>query len=115
MKGITKNRISEVSKIKTELLRELSIPEDALPGSLTIGKTRCGKKGCHCSESGGGHAAWSFTYMKDGRKQVHRIPTDLAEYVQEKIRKGKHFKEGINQIFLANADLLLLRKKRQKN
>ena len=106
-------KVSEVSRLRALLLRRLSIPEDALPGSLSMTTLRCGKERCHCKE-GEKHPAWSLTYMVDGKKRVQHIPADLVEYVQEKVSRGKEFKEIVNQIFVANADLLILRRKQQK-
>jgi len=76
---------------------------------------RCGKQQCHCmSDEGKKHAAWSLTYMSEGKKVVRHIPGDLVDYVQEKVAKSKEFRETLNQILVANADLLLLRRKQEK-
>src|SRR3990167_6466627 len=49
---------------KFALLRNLAIPEEALPGSLALTHRRCGKPTCHCAK-GKGHPAWSLTFMQD--------------------------------------------------
>jgi len=76
---------------------------------------RCGKQSCHCMKEGQRHTAWELTYMSEGKKEVRHIPADLVDYVQEKVAKGKEFREVLNQVFVANADLLILRKKQQKS
>jgi hypothetical protein len=52
--------------------------------------------------------------MVDGKKFVRHIPTDLVEYVQSKVEAGKAFKENVNRVFVANAELLVLERKDRK-
>ena len=33
---------------KFALIRQFQLPEDLLPGSLSVSYTRCGKPTCHC-------------------------------------------------------------------
>jgi hypothetical protein len=107
--------LSEVNRLRVTLLRKLSLPEDALPGSLSVTTLKCGKQQCHCmNDQGEKHSAWALTYMSDGKKVVRHIPTDLVDYVQEKVAKGKEFRKTLNQVLVANADLLLLRRKKEK-
>ena len=107
--------IHELSDRRMTLLRRLSVPKDALPGSLSMTNLKCGKPQCHCmSEQGKRHPAWSLTYMSDGKKVVRHIPAELVDYVQEKVAEGKDFRETLNQVLIANADLLLLRRKIEK-
>lgn len=107
--------ILAVRRLRASLLKRLSIPADALPGSLSKTTLRCGKQQCHCmSDQGQKHTAWALTYMTDGKKVVRHIPVDLVDYVQEKVTKGKEFREALNQVLVANADLLLLRRKEKK-
>ena len=42
---------------KFALLRQFPLPQDLLPGSLSVSHTSCGKPTCHCAK-GEGHAAW---------------------------------------------------------
>src|SRR3989304_2247924 len=69
---------------KFERLRGLTIPADALPGSLAETHRRCGKATCHCAQ-GVGHPVWSLTFMVQGKKHVERIP---AAWVAEGRRRG---------------------------
>jgi hypothetical protein len=108
-------REPDVSRLRASLLRRLSIPEDALPGSLSMTTLKCGKESCRCmGETGHRHKSWALTYMSDGKKVVRHIPADLVDYVQQKVTKGKEFRKDLNQVFVANADLLILRRKQQK-
>jgi len=63
---------------KFALLRQFPLPEDLLPGSLSVSHTRCGQPTCHCAK-GEGHTAWSLTFMADGKKRVERIPKDWVD------------------------------------
>lgn len=94
-----------LQKRKEQLLRVVKLPSDALPGSLSSSRFRCGKKNCHCRKSEG-HQKWALTYMQQGKKRVKHIPADLVEYVRQRVEKGKRFKEKVNEIFGANAELL---------
>jgi len=99
---------------KYELVRELGIPEDLLPGSLALTHRRCGKPNCHCA-SGKGHPMWSLTFMVDGKKRVERIPNEWVEEVQALVDAGREFKNAVAEVFAANAQLLALyRKERRK-
>ena len=107
--------VSEVSQFRATLLRKLSLPKDALPGSVSMTRLKCGKQRCQCmSEQGEKHTAWALTYMSAGKKVVRHIPADLVDLVQEKVAKGKKFRVTLNQVLVANADLLLLRRKKEK-
>lgn len=103
-----------VQKKKNFQLKELKVPKEALPGSIALTHRKCGTKTCHCAQ-GKGHPLWLLTYMAAGKKKVERIPEEWVEYVQQQVEQGKRFKEGVNRIFLANAELLvLLRKQKQR-
>lgn len=111
-----KQRSKVIEKLlgqKQRLLGKLKVPADALPGSLSVSRFRCGKKNCHCS-SDEGHENWTLTYMSEGKKKVKHIPSDLVEEVRHQVEQGKTFKDAINQIFAANAELLVLLRKREQ-
>lgn len=52
--------------------------------------------------------------MSEGVKKVKHIPADLVDQVSHQVEQGKSFKEAINQIFAANAELLVLLRKRKQ-
>jgi hypothetical protein len=52
--------------------------------------------------------------MRQGTKRVKHIPMDLVELVREKVEQGKRFNEEVNEIFGANAELLVLLRKDRK-
>ena len=75
---------------KFALIRQFQLPEDLLPGSLSVSLTRCGKPTCHCAK-GEGHAAWSLTFMAAGKKRVERIPKDWVDDVRRRVEAGRAF------------------------
>jgi len=95
------------------LLRRLAIPADALPGSLSLSYTRCGKPTCHCAD-GQGHPAWSFTFMVKGKKRVERIPAEWAEAVRQRVEAGREFQDAVREVLAANAQLLILARKQRR-
>jgi hypothetical protein len=97
---------------KFALIRQFQLPEDLLPGSLTVSYTRCGKPTCHCVK-GERHAAWSLTFMAEGKKRVERIPKDWVEDVRRRVEAGRAFQDALREVLTANAELLVLRRKQQ--
>ena len=97
---------------KFALLRKLEVPEDGLPGSLSLTHRRCGKPYCHCAE-GQGHPQWQLTYMERGKKRLERIPAEWVPDIRERVDRARAFREGVGEVFLANAELLTLEKKQR--
>jgi hypothetical protein len=97
---------------KFELIRKFHLPEDLLPGSLSLSHTRCGKPTCHCA-SGEGHPAWSLTFMVEGKKRVERIPKEWAEEVRRQVQAGREFQQALREVLTANAQLLVLWRKQK--
>ena len=97
---------------KRQFLARLSIPPDALPGSLALTHRRCGKPTCHCAR-GEGHPVWSLTFMVNGRKRVERIPDEWVELIRQQVESGRKFKEAVTELFIANAELLPLWRKQK--
>jgi hypothetical protein len=98
---------------KFELLRHLRIPEDGLPGSLSLTHLRCGKPTCHCAE-GPGHAVWSLTFMVQGKKRVQHIPKEWLEEVERRVAAGREFQDAVREVLAANAQLLVLARQQEK-
>ena len=98
---------SRLRQRKHALLRGLSVPPDALPGSLALAHHRCGKPTCRCAD-GEGHPAWSLTFMVDGKKRVEHIPEQWVEQIRPLVEQGREFKDAVTEVFAANAQLLAL-------
>ena len=92
---------------KFERLRGLTIPGEALPGSLAETHRRCGKASCHCAQ-GLGHPVWSLTFMVKGKKCVERIPDAWVAEVRRRVEAGRVFKAAGAEVLAANAQLLAL-------
>ena len=97
---------------KFALIRQYHLPEDLLPGSLSVSHTRCGKPTCHCT-SGEGHPAWSLTFMAGGKKRVERVPKDWVNDVRRQVDAGRAFQDAVREVLTANAELLVLWRKQQ--
>jgi uncharacterized protein DUF6788 len=98
---------------KFVLTKRYGIPEDLLPGSLSLTHSRCGRKSCHCATEPG-HAVWLLTFMAQGKKRVERIPQEWAEDVQRRVEAGREFKEAVAEVFAANAQLVALWRRQTK-
>jgi hypothetical protein len=96
-------------------LQALQIPPDALPGSLALSYTRCGKPTCHCAQGGTeqAHPGWQLTFMVGGRKRVERIPAAWADQVRRRVEAGRAFREAVAEVFVLNAELLVLERRQR--
>lgn len=103
---------SRLRQRKFELLRQFSIPDDLLPGSLVLSYTRCGKPSCRCAK-GKGHAAWSLVFMAGGKRRAQRIPKEWVEEVQKQVDAGRKFQDAVREVLAANAQLLVLARKQR--
>lgn len=98
---------------KFVLTKRFGIPEDLLPGSLSLTHSRCGKKTCHCAGEQG-HAVWLLTFMVQSKKRVERIPQEWVEDVRRRVEAGRAFKDAVAEVFAANAQLLALWRRQTK-
>jgi len=104
---------SRLRQRKFELIRRFHLPEDLLPGSLSLSHLRCGKLTCHCAE-GQGHPVWSFTFMVRGKKHTQHIPKDWVEDVRHRVEAGREFQEAVREVLAANAQLLVLARRQRR-
>ncbi len=104
---------SRLRQRKFELMRRFPIPDDLLPGSLSLSHLRCGKPTCHCAE-GEGHPVWSLTFMVKGRKHVQHIPKDWVKDVKQRVEAGRELQDAVREVLAANAQLLVLTRQQRK-
>ena len=104
---------SRLRQRKFELLRRFQIPQDALPGSLSLTRLRCGKSTCHCAQDLG-HPVWSLTFMVKGKKHVQHIPKPWVEEVRRRVAAGREFQDAVREVLAANAQLLVLARQQEK-
>src|SRR3989442_14259719 len=98
---------------KFALIRQFRLPDNLLPGSLSLTHTHCGKPTCHCAQ-GEGHPVWSLTFMVKGKKRVERIPLAWMKEVRQRVEAGREFQDAVREVLAANAHLLVLAPKRRK-
>lgn len=98
---------------KFQLAERFQLPDDLLPGSLSMTHSRCGKPGCHCAE-GDGHPVWHLTFMLKGKKRVEKVPQEWVEDVRRRVDAGREFKEALAEVCAANAQLLALWRQQTK-
>jgi len=104
---------SRLRQRKFELVRRFQLPDDLLPGSLSLSYLRCGKPTCHCAEDRG-HPVWSLTFMVRGKKHVQHIPKDWVEDVRRRVQDGREFQEAVREVLAANAQLLVLARRQRR-
>jgi hypothetical protein len=51
--------------------------------------------------------------MVQGKKRVENIPQAWAEAVRQRVDQGRQFKGALAELFVLNAELLVLDRKRQ--
>lgn len=108
--AISAARGPEASRLRRRarlLLARFHVPENALPGSLSLSHRRCGKPSCHCAK-GEGHPLWTLTFMAGGKKRVEAIPADWVELVRPHVEAGRRIKELAAELLAINAELLVL-------
>lgn len=98
---------------KYQLLRRFGLPDELLPGCLSLTHRRCGKPTCHCA-SGQGHPIWFLTFMSPGQRRVERIPKDWVEEVRRRVEAGREFQDAVREVLTANAELLVLWRKQRR-
>ena len=104
---------ARIRQRKFALMRRFRIPEDLLPGSLSLQYHRCGKPTCRCA-GGEGHPKWSLTFMAGGQKYVQYIPPHLVEQVRRQVEAGREYQEAVREVLAANAQLLVLERRQRR-
>ena len=94
------------------LMARHNIPDDLLPGSLSLSHQRCGKPNCRCTR-GEGHPVWCLTFMVEGKKRVLHIPRTLVEEVQRRVDAGREYQDAVREVLATNARLLELARKQR--
>ena len=104
---------SRLRRRARRLLARFRAPLDALPGSLSLSRRRCGKPSCHCAD-GDGNPLWTLTFMAGGKKRVETIPTDWLDTIRPRVQAGRRFKETAAELLLLNAELLVLARNQRR-
>ena len=96
------------------LLDRVELPPTALPGSLALSHSRCGKPSCHCAD-GKGHPVWSLTFMRKGKKHVQHIPKSWVEDVRRRVHAGHEWQDAVREVLAANAELFVLARQQERS
>ena len=114
MKEPRSPQTSRLRQRKFELVRRFHIPEDLLPGSLSLSHLRCGKPTCHCAQDQG-HPVWSLTFMVQGKKHVQHIPKSWVEDVRRRVHAGHEWQDAVREVLAANAELFVLARQQERS
>jgi hypothetical protein len=98
---------------KFELAERYNLPPDALGGTLSHSRRRCGKDNCHCA-SGEGHPVWTITFMAEGKRNVHYVPADLVDEVRTLVDIGRECKQEVKELLAINDQLYVLWRQQQR-
>lgn len=105
--------IRKLEARRKQLLADLRLPSEGLPGSLAQSRRRCGSAGCHCHQ-GEGHLSWALTFMVDRKKRVEHIPDELVSAVRRRVEQGNAYKNGVAELMAINAQILILERRARK-
>lgn len=105
--------IPKLEARRKQLLADLRLPSEGLPGSLAQSRRRCGSAGCHCHQ-GEGHLSWALTFMVDRKKRVEHIPDELVGAVRRRVEQGNAYKSGVAELMAINAQILILERRARK-
>jgi hypothetical protein len=96
---------SQLRRRKYELVRQFSLPENLVGGSLSHTHRRCGRANCHCA-SGKGHPQWSITFSRKGKRRVEGVPREWVEDLEAAVLKTQAYLEAIREVMAINLELL---------
>jgi hypothetical protein len=88
-------------------MARLHLPDDALPGSLSVSRRRCGKPSCHCAK-GDGHPFATLTFMLAGKKRVEAVTADWLDPIRPRVDAGRKLKAITAELLVVNAQLFVL-------
>jgi len=96
---------------KNRLLAELADCGNAIKGSLTRNRRRCGKPQCRCTQ-GKLHESLAITYKQERKSCLVHVPEHLQKQAKDAVKDYHKIKEIIEQISKINVDAF--RRKAQK-
>ncbi len=105
--------IGKLETRRKQLLEDLRLPTEGLPGSLGQSRRRCGSESCHCHQ-GEGHLSSALTFMVGGKKRVEHIPSELVKTVRRRVEQGNAYKSGVAELMAITAQLLILERRARR-
>jgi len=107
------DHIQALESRRKQILSDLCLPPQGLPGSLAQSRRRCGSPGCHCHR-GEPHLSWTLTFMVEGKKRVEHVPNELLDTIRTRVEEGNAYKSEVAELMAVNAQLLLLGRRERK-
>lgn len=98
---------------KFELAKRYNLPVDAMGGTLSHSRRRCGKPTCHCA-TGEGHPVWTLTFMVEGERNVHYVPAELVDEMRALVDLGRECKQEVGELLSINDQLYVLWRQQQR-
>jgi hypothetical protein len=96
---------SQLRRRKYELVRQFSLPENLVGGSLSHTHRRCGRTNCHCA-GGKGHPQWSITFSRKGKRRVECVPREWVEDLEAAVLQTQAYLEAVREVMAINLELL---------
>jgi hypothetical protein len=112
-----KDRITQLTASRKQLLEQLPDLSTILPGSLLSRMVRCNKPGCRFCQKGKGqgHGPIWILSVSLGNRQVRQIPVpnELRKEVEESLRAFAQTQKVLKQIAQVNLELFRERKRQR--
>src|ERR1700704_4900102 len=112
-----KDRSTELTASRKQLLQQMPDPATILPGSLLSRMVRCNKPGCQYCEKdkGKGHGPIWILSVSLGKRRVRQIPVprELKKEVEASLRAFAQTQKLLKQIGAVNLELPRERKQQR--
>ena len=113
-----KDRITQLTASRKQLVQQMPDPSTILPGSLLSRMVRCNKPGCRSCEKGKGkgHGPIWILSVSLGNRQVRQvpIPREMKKEVEESLHAFAQMQKLQKQIAGVNLEVLKERKRRRR-
>ena len=97
VKMSTLDRIKELEKQRTRILKQLLSIGAMIPGSYNEVYCKCGKPNCWCRQMGG-HLFRRITWSEGGRSKTRAIPEEDISWIKELTGNYREFQRKKRQI-----------------
>ncbi len=93
----TLDRIKELEKQRTRILKQILSIGSMLPGAYKEVYCKCGKPNCWCNKKGG-HLFRRITWSENGRSRTKAIPEEDISWIQELTGNYREFQRKRRRI-----------------
>ena len=91
------NRIKELEKKRSRILRQILDSRSMLPGAYNEVYCKCGKPNCWCYKEGG-HLFRRITWSENGQSKTKAIPKEDIGWIKELTDNYREFQKKRRQI-----------------